>query len=373
MRFGMILLGLIGILCVVATVSGKDSIYSSWYFILLFTLLGLNLALCSFQRMLHLPAQKRALLKRAEREEATLAVPEPEKWLREHHFREKDGGYLKREAGFLGAFLTHAAMLLLMVAAALLFALAEKQDLNLCVGDEAELQDGTVIRVDDFRMEDESGKTEYISDLSAALPDGSTAEGTAIVNHPTRIGRYTVYQQNYGYAAVIGVKTGMDAEEEPVKLDEAAFLSLDGENGIWYSQMFGNVVEEDGEVKISHGSEIVNPAYEVSVMENGREQTGLIFPGTTVTAGGVFYTFYAPEAYPGLRVKTQPEWALWLLYVSFAMMTAGLYLCFFHIPEAAHIKENGVTIVGKKEIYMQIEQYRAEAQSLTETAGKAEN
>ena len=41
MRFGMLLLILIGVLCVIATVSGKEDIYSSWYFILLFTVLGL--------------------------------------------------------------------------------------------------------------------------------------------------------------------------------------------------------------------------------------------------------------------------------------------------------------------------------------------
>ncbi|MBR4550828.1 MAG: hypothetical protein IKO13_00910, partial [Oscillospiraceae bacterium] len=64
-----------------------------------------------------------------------------------------------------------------------------------------------------------------------------------------------------------------------------------------------------------------------------------------------------------LRVKTQPDWALWLLYTSFAMMTLGLYLCFFQIPEAAQIKADGIAIAGRKDISQQIVQYRAEIET----------
>ena len=254
-------------------------------------------------------------------------------------------------------------MLLLMAAAACIFTFAQREDLNLCVGDTAELPDGTQLTVEAFSLENETGKVEYTSVLKAQLPDGSEERGEARVNHPLRLGRYKIYQQNYSYAAVIGVRTGEAEQEETVKLDEPAFLSLNGEDGIYYSQMFGNVVEEDGEVRVSHGTEIIHPAYEVSVTEQGREQVGLIYPGTTTVAGGVFYTFYEPEAYPGLRIKTQPEWAMWILYLSFVLMTVGLYLCFFCVPEAACIKPDGITIAGQKDLLMQIEQYRAELQS----------
>ena len=264
MRFGMLLLAGIGILCILATVSGNEKIYSSWYFILLFAVLGLNLSLCSFQRVFRLKALKLALVKKAENSPDVLPVPDAEAWLRRHRFvRQKDGSLLKNRAGFLGSSLTHGAMLLLMLSAGFIFAFAQREDLLLCVGDTAELPDGTQITVGDFRLEDESGRTEYLSELSAVLPDGSSMEGSVRVNHPLCVGRYTVYQQNYSYAAVIGVSTETNREEETVKLSEAAFLSLDGENGIYYSQMFGNVAEENGEVRVSHGQELVHPAYEV--------------------------------------------------------------------------------------------------------------
>ena len=102
MRFGMILLILIGILCAIATVTGKEGIYSSWYFILVFTVLAVNLTLCSVLRMFHFSRQKQALLKKAEKSPVTLSVPDAELWLTKHHFRHRDEGFLKHELGFLG-------------------------------------------------------------------------------------------------------------------------------------------------------------------------------------------------------------------------------------------------------------------------------
>ena len=43
------------------------------------------------------------------------------------------------------------------------------------------------------------------------------------------------------------------------------------------------------------------------------------------------------------------------------LLDVGLYLCFFQIPEAAHMKSDGISIVGQKDLFLQIEQYRAEA------------
>jgi len=361
MRFGMLLLILIGAICIYATVSGNEAVYSKWYFIALFAALGLNLTFCSVVRVFRMDGQKKALMRKAANSEAAFAAEEPEQWLKAHHFQKTSDGYLKHPLGFYGSFLTHASLLLLMLSAACLFGLAEREEINLCVGDTAELSDGTLLTVDAFSLEDENGALEYTSTVRALLPDGAETGGITQVNHPLRIGKYKVYQQNYGYAAVLGIRTGIDAKEESLKLNEPAFLSLDGENGIWYSQMFANVIEENGETLISRGTEIINPAYEVSVIENGKTENGLVYPGTTVEAAGVFYSFYDPEAYPGLLAKSQPEWALWLLYLSFALMTIGLYLCFFQIPEAAQIKTEGIAFAGQKDISQQIQYYRSEA------------
>ena len=54
-----------------------------------------------------------------------------------------------------------------------------------------------------------------------------------------------------------------------------------------------------------------------------------------------------------------------LIFGLFALMLLGLYLCFFRIPEAAHVKKDGLTIVGRKDISDQIEHYKEEMESDT--------
>ena len=82
MRFGMLLLILIGVLCVTATVSGKENVYSSWYFILLFTVLGLNLTLCSVVRVFRMDGQKKALMMAASASAPAFQVENTEQWLK---------------------------------------------------------------------------------------------------------------------------------------------------------------------------------------------------------------------------------------------------------------------------------------------------
>ena len=365
MRFGMILLLLIAILCVAATANGSAHIYSSWYFITLFAMLGLNLFLCSVVRVINLKKQKQALGQKAARAECSVPAAQPADWLEGHHFKQDGDAYYHRSFGFWGPFFTHFAMLLLMAAAACVFSLSKTEDITIFPGRNHVLGDGTVLYLDSFSLKTETGETRYLSRLSALLTDGTEVFGDAEVNHPVKFGKYKIYQQNYAYAAVIGLTTEDVPEEELAWLDEPAFLTLDGNNGIYYSRMFANVEEKDGEVMVSQSGELVKPAYEVRVIDNGRDETGLIYPGTEITAGDVSFFFHEPQAYPGLRVKSQPEWTLWLLYLSFALMLLGLYLCFFYIPEAAHIKPDGLSVVGRKDISDRIDRYREELEEKT--------
>lgn len=360
MKFGMILLIVIAALCFLATFTGNDEIYSGWYFIALFLLLALNLTFCSVVRVAKLGKVRQGLLTRASKADAVLEIKNADEWLKDNHFKPVGGGYLKNSFGFLGTFFTHAAMLLMTVACFCIFALAQKQDYKLYINEPVALDDGTTLCATAFTTKDENGSLEYKSTISALLPDGSSKESDIRVNHPVKIGKYKVYQQNFFTAAKVGVLTEEAEEEEITMLDEPGlFLTLDGENGIYYSQLFGNVMEEDGEVKVSSSnSELINPAYELMVVENGEKKIGLTYPGTTLEVSGVQYTFYDPEVCPGVRVKSQPEWTLVLLYLSFAVMTAGLFLCFFVIPQAAYKKEEGLAIVGTKDISEQIDEYK---------------
>ena len=63
MRFGVILLVLIAVLCAGATASGNESVYSSWYFILLFAMLAVNLTLCSVSRVTKIGGSRQEMLR----------------------------------------------------------------------------------------------------------------------------------------------------------------------------------------------------------------------------------------------------------------------------------------------------------------------
>jgi len=347
MKFGIVLLILIGILCVVATVAESSSIYASWYFIALFVLLALNLFFCSVIRVKNIPSMKKGLLNQAKNSSVNLVMTDSEKWLKKHGFKKCGDVYIKNSFGLYGTFFTHLAMLLLTIAAACIFEFSVSTDYVIPVGTTETLEDGTSIRVNSFSIEDADKNTEYKSILTIEMPDGTVKECEVLVNYPISFGRYKLYQQDYVYSAPIGIKVG-SGKEEVVRLNEPAFISLDDINGIYYATIFTNVVEEDGEIKVTNSSEIINPAYEINIVQGEDIEPKLAFPGSSIEIGGVTYTFYKPELNPGLRIKEQPEWAMIILYISFIMMILGLYGCFFTITEAAEVRKNGVCLISKK-------------------------
>ena len=353
MLFGIFLLIAIAVLCAVATALRLDMIYHSWYFAALFGLLCANLTLCSIMRIGKIDVLKRTLFNKTSESKITIPVSldKQDKWLRQNAFRkQKDGSYLRFGWGFYGSFITHIAILLLIIAAVCNFAMAKMDEIFIFVGDTDILEDGTKLRVDSFLTEDENGETDYVSKLTATLPNGLSQKMDIRVNAPARIGKYKVYQQSYANAAVIGVKIGIDEEEERVFLDDSAFLTLDDKTGLYYTRMYGNVVEDEKGVGVSTSKEIINPAYEVQVINGKTEKIGLAYPGTTLEVNGVFYTMYPPESYPGLLIKEQPEWTLWLLYLAFVLIVIGLYLCFFQIPIAAKRENYGISVASYKDI-----------------------
>ena len=67
--------------------------------------------------------------------------------------------------------ITHFALLGVILGAAGIFALSSTADYEILPG-ENELPDGTVLRLEDFRIADAEGKTDYVSTLEVISPDG---------------------------------------------------------------------------------------------------------------------------------------------------------------------------------------------------------
>lgn len=378
MRFGMLLLILIALFSILGTVIpqgqvfeayeaaygrnahaimflGLDHLYSTWYYIALYVLLGVSLTFCSVVRVGRVRRLKGALLSAAEKAEPLegFSAADPEAVLKKKGFRRAGEGWLRNGLGLYGSFVTHLSMLLMLIACACVFMLEAKTDYSLMVGDAVALEDGTVLKVDAFSMETE-GKTDYVSDLTATLPDGTEKSGTIRVNQPVKFGRYKVYQQSYNYAGQLDLRTEEDGEDERATLDGPAFISLDGENGVSYMGSFGTYTRAaDGRVLPpgydDEGGEPVD-AYMIAVIDGDSQEARLQPVDETFEVGGVYFTFRAPAAYPGLRVKTVPGFVMPALYATFVLLLAGLYLCFFHVPAAAYVRGSGVALKSFKDI-----------------------
>ena len=390
MRFGMLLLTLIAALSIVGTLItqgqseafytqaygsagsvilffGADHIYATWYYVALFIALCVNLTLCSLVRMGKLRGAKAALGERAKSAPVIegLAPDAAQAACKSLGFkRGGEGLYIRHGAGVYGSFVAHLGMLLLVIAAACVFALEDKQDAYVMPGDTLTLADGCAVTVNSFAMENEAGQLDYISQLTLTGEDGAQRDATITVNHPARFGEHTVYQQSYAFAGVLDVKTAENAQDERIVLDGPAFISLDGVSGVHYMQVYGDYTTmADGQLMPMNSTGMNNPVYLMALIDGETQTMGVTLPDETFEVGGVYFTFRAPQAYPGLRVKTQPLWVTPLLYASFAVLVAGLYLCFFCVPAAISVAGGAVRVYGAKGAEEIAQQMKDEAEA----------
>ena len=384
MTFGMILLGLI-LLCsfpgsVIAQGNtpdwyvqtypdwhgvilklGLDDVFGSWYFITLLALLCLNLTLCSLVRIRNVvKASKKAAASAAERKTKVFLTAEGTSQLRqlleERHYKKEAFGettvYSKNSIGWYGSFVTHLAILLTVLFGAAALYLPKVTDQTCFPGESLPMEDGTSIAVESFQIENGEGKLDYASVIEIRLPDGRTSGQQRIsVNYPLSFGGYKVYQQTYGTAGAVTVRNTETGGEDRFLLNEMCFLSLDSINGIWFEALYpGYIRDESGNFTLitqTSGS-YEDPVYQVLLASEGVYTPVMVFPGETLSVGGVEFTFEDPVEYPGLRIKRTPEAVNVMLFSAFGLMILGLWFCFFQTPAIVAVREEGYTVAGPK-------------------------
>lgn len=384
MTFGMILLGLI-LLCsfpgsVIAQGNtpdwyvqtypdwhgvilklGLDDVFGSWFFITLLALLCLNLTLCSLIRMRNVvKASKKAAASAAERKTKVFLSAEGTSQLRqlleERHYKKEVFGettvYSKNSIGWYGSFVTHLAILLTVLFGAAALYLPKVTDQTCFPGESLLMEDGTSIAVESFQIENGEGKLDYASIIEIRLPDGRTSGQQRIsVNYPLSFGGYKVYQQTYGTAGAVTVRNTETGGEDRFLLNEMCFLSLDSINGIWFEALYpGYIRDESGNFTLitqTSGS-YEDPVYQVLLASEGVYTPVMVFPGETLSVGGVEFTFEDPVEYPGLRIKRTPEAVNAMLFSAFGLMILGLWFCFFQTPAIVAVREEGYTVAGPK-------------------------
>lgn len=338
---------------------GLNDVFSAPYFIVLMAALCLNLILCSLVRLPRVLGAKAALLARAETAKADtpLEHAQAEKlqaYFEKRRFLKRQSGgriiYFKNSAGFYGSFITHLSFLLILVVGATAVITADVRDQTVMPGETLTLEDGVSITVDRFQIEDETGTLDYASELT--VTDGSKSVSREIrVNEPLSFEGYKIYQQTYGTAGAVRIENHLSGVSEDMLLEEACFLTLDGVNGMFYQALYpGYVVDEDGSVTLitSTSGAYTDPAYDVLSIAGGATTPVLAFPGETLTIGDVSFTLLDPVSYPGLRIKHMSTAILGLLYATFVLMIAGLYLCFFAVPMAVAVEKDGYVILSPK-------------------------
>lgn len=391
MSFGMVLLGLIVICSLAGSLIaqgnapqwyaetypgwhgpllglGLDDVFNSWYFITLLVLLSLNLILCSLIRIRRVvSASRKAAERAAALKTKVLLTPAGVERLKKHmedrHCQkaEFDGTvvYSKNKLGWYGSFLTHLAILLTILFGAAALYLPRVTDQTCMPGEFLTMEDGTTIGVESFSIENGEGKLDYASVINITLPDGrSSGEQRISVNHPLSFGSFKVYQQTYGTAGAVTVRNTATGGEDWFILDEMCFLSLDSVNGIWFEALYpGYVRDEAGNFTLitQTSGAYEDPVYQVLLASEGVYTPVMVFPGETLSVGGVDFTFEDPVEYPGLRIKQTPPVVNALLFAVFGLMILGLWFCFFQTPVIVAVREDGYTVAGPKPQAMELE------------------
>ena len=380
MRFGLILLGIIMLVSLAGSIIPQNNevmfyvrtypslysvilalklnqVFTSWYFLVLVILLCLNLSVCTYRQLkqsavrTEVPSSFNPEMKFAEGQEAEVRA-----MLEGMKCRAETNGevtrYTGREAGRYGSFLLHFGILLTTVFWALGMVVPKIMDQTCYPGEAITLEDGTSIRVDRFSIEDDTGKLDYASEIEIILPDGSSSGVRRVsVNHPVSMGDYKVYQQTYGTTGKITV-TDAKGHSDSFYVERQDFLSADGENGIWFDDLYpGYEQDENGALTLitSTSGHYENPVYVFVLRNEGSSEQMLAFPGDTVEIGELTFTFDDPVEYPGLRIKHSPAVLNLFLLLSVILLTAGLYLIFFLRPVNVLVSREGCTMVGRNE------------------------
>ena len=391
MTFGMILLGLI-LLCsfpgsVIAQGNapdwyvstypdwhgiilklGLDDVFSSWYFITLLALLCVNLTLCSLIRIRNVvKVSQNASTAAAARKTKTFLTPEGVQLLKEtleaRHYKkeefEETTVYSKNRIGWYGSFVTHLAILLTVLFGAAALYLPQVMDQTCFPGESLVMEDGASIQVESFSIENEAGELDYASVIEVILADGRTSgEKRISVNYPLSFGGYKIYQQTYGTAGAVTVRNPQNGAEDYFILNEICFLSLDSVNGIWFEALYpGYIRDENGNFTLitQTSRAYEDPVYQVLVASEGVYTPVMVFPGETLSVGGIDFTFEDPVEYPGLRIKRTPEAVNALLFAAFGLMVLGLWFCFFQTPSIVVVREEGYAVAGPKPQGLELE------------------
>lgn len=333
--------------------TGLDDVFHSWWFIALTLLLCANLLGCN---LLHLSPIVNKMKQKTRPipagEEGMLFSGDPETLLKEMGFRKwenhEGGRYaIRNRVGFLGAWLTHLGILVIILG----FALGQIFTVNYSVfgvpGQEKPIGDtGLTLSIDDFSIELREDDTveQYTASLTLKNPDtGEQWSGQTSVNHPWDAGGLRFYQNSTGWAADMAVYKGEELiQTEILCAGEYRAVTDRPELIVMLRAFYPDYTQDETGMPTSASGQIVDPGYLYMLYYNG-ELLGMnvLRSNEKITVSDYTILFANPRSYTLIQIKHDPF--TWLAGLGGVILLFALFAAFYlRTEEIWLVPEDGV-------------------------------
>jgi cytochrome c biogenesis protein len=348
----------------VILITGLDHVYRTWWFLALLILFGASLTACTFTRQF--PAlgaaqqwkyytQPRQFQKLAlSTELADAELPALAAGLSQRRYRVfQDNTMLygrKGIIGRIGPIIVHASMLLILLGAiwgAMTGFFAQElvpsgetfQIHNIFDAGpwaEAQIPKDWAVRVNRFWIDytPDGNIDQFYSDLSVLDQAGTEVQQKTIhVNEPLRYRGVTLYQADWGIAAVQVKLNNSPVLQLPMKL-----LETSG------PRFWGTWVPTKPD--LSEGVTLLARDLQGSVLlyDNGGQLVGTVRSGLSTDVNGVTLALVDVIGSTGLQIKADP--GIPLVYTGFGLLMVGVIMSYVSHSQVWALVENGVLYVG---------------------------
>lgn len=323
--------------------TGADDVFHSWWFVLLTLLLCGNLLGCNllhFSPVVNNIKQKTRPLPAGQ--EGFAFSGDPEQLLKAMGFRKwettQSGHYaIRHRVGFLGAWLTHLGILIIIAG----FALGQMFTVNYSVygvpGQEKPIADtGLTLAIDDFAIDLRPDDTVEQYTASLTLKNEATGEqwsGEASVNHPWDASGYRFYQNSTGWAADMAIFKGEELlQADTICAGEYRAVADLPELVVMFRAFYPDYALDETGMPTSTSGQIVDPGYLYMLYYNG-ELLGMnvLRSDEKVTVSGYTILFANPRSYTLIQIKHDPF--TWLAGLGGAVLLVALFVAFYLRPE----------------------------------------
>ena len=333
--------------------AGLDDVFHSWWFIALTLLLCANLLGCN---LLHLSPIVNKMKQKTRPlpagEEGMPFSGDPETLLKEMGFRrweKTEGGRyaIRNRVGFLGAWLTHLGILIIIAG----FALGQIYTVNYSVfgvpGQEKPIADtGLTLAIDDFSIELRADDTveQYTASLTLKNPDtGEQWSGQTSVNHPWDAGGLRFYQNSTGWAADMAVYKGEELiQSETLCAGEYRAVTDLPELLVMLRAFYPDYTQDETGMPTSASGQIVDPGYLYMLYYNG-ELLGMnvLRSDEKITVSDYTILFANPRSYTLIQIKHDPF--TWLAGLGGVILLFALFAAFYlRTEEIWLVPEDGI-------------------------------